>query len=110
MPRFARCERNRGHTPVAWKCPCTVPSAAVPVRTNLKISCIWMIKQHLLRRHDRNRVDDPRSELTCDRHGLVEGRGIGDVARQHDLAVDGQAWIFEPGKRRRNSLVSRVMS
>ena len=43
MPMAIRSLRKRGRTPVAWKWPITVPSGAVPVRTNLKISCIWMM-------------------------------------------------------------------
>ncbi len=43
MPMATRSARKRGRTPVAWKWPITVPSGPVPVRTNLKISCIWMM-------------------------------------------------------------------
>src|SRR6185437_16126003 len=43
MPWLTRCPRKRGRTPVAWNCPCTAPSGPMPVRTYLKISCIWMM-------------------------------------------------------------------
>src|SRR5271169_2387730 len=42
-PWLTSCVRKRGRTPVAEKWPCTVPSGAMPVRTYLKISCIWMM-------------------------------------------------------------------
>src|SRR5581483_10211175 len=45
--------------------------------------------QHdLLRRHHRHRIDDLRPELAGDGDRLVEGGGIGHLARQHDAAVD----------------------
>src|SRR3954468_17826552 len=43
MPWATRSCRKRGRTPAATWWPWMLPSPSVPVRTYLKISCIWMI-------------------------------------------------------------------
>src|SRR5690606_16543478 len=44
----------------------------------------------LLRRHHRHRIDGVRIELFGERHRLVDGHRIADIARQHEAAVYGR--------------------